>query len=78
MKIMIYRVSLEQELGVESGRVPKNEKKKREGIIKVGEENMTGKLERGKVGESGGTMRVKEQRFAKCVHTKIDQSSTKL
>lgn len=76
MKITIF--FFEQDLEVESGRVPKNEKKKREGIIKVEEENMTGKLERGKLGESGETMRVKEQRFAKCVHTKIDQSSTKL
>lgn len=76
MKITIF--FFEQDLEVESDRVPKNEKKKREGIIKVEEENMTGKLERGKLGESGETMRVKEQRFAKCVHTKIDQSSTKL
>lgn len=68
----------EQDLEVENARVPKNERKKGEGIIKVREENMTGKLEPGKLGESGETMRVKEQRFAKCVHTKIDQSSTKL
>lgn len=77
---MIYSGELffsfsEQEVEVENARVPKNERKKGEGIIKVREENMTGKLEPGKLGE---TMRVKEQRFAKCVHTKIDQSSTKL
>lgn len=74
--LFLFFFFLEQDL--ENARVPKNERKKGEGIIKVGEENMTGKLEPGKLGESGETMRVKEQRFAKCVHTKIDQSSTKL
>lgn len=43
---------LEQDLEVENARAPKNERKKGEGIIKVVEENMTGKLEAGKLGES--------------------------
>lgn len=43
---------MEQDLEVENARAPKNERKKGEGIIKVVEENMTGKLEAGKLGES--------------------------